>query len=105
MRRVFKIVDEFAPNFSSSIVGYDALSPLDLERIFGLYKGNIFHGALSLHQLAYLRPAPGYSNYRTPVSGLYLCGSGAHPGGGVMGAPGRNCARAVLQDRGLGGLE
>ena len=97
-------MDEFAPNFSGSVIGYDALSPLDLEQHFGLYKGNIFHGALGLHQLAYTRPAPGYSDHRTPLKNLYLCGSGAHPGGGVMGAPGRNCARAVLQDRGLGSL-
>jgi phytoene dehydrogenase-like protein len=61
---------------------------------------NIFHGALGLHQLAYTRPAPGFSSYRTPLNGLYLCGAGAHPGGGVMGAPGRNCAGVVLGDLG-----
>ena len=78
----------------------DALSPLDLERVFGLHQGNIFHGSLSLHQLAMMRPAPGYSSYRMPLSGLYLCGSGASPGGGVMGAPGRNAAHVVAADIG-----
>lgn len=98
--RVFSIIDEKAPGFSSSVIGRDILSPLDLERIFGLHKGNIFHGALSLHQLGYTRPAFGFSSYRTPLQGLYMCGSGAHPGGGVMGAPGRNCAYVVLSDLG-----
>lgn len=96
--RVFRVVDEFAPGFSESVIARDVLSPLDLESVFGLHKGNIFHGALGLHQLGYARPAPGYSRYRTPLSGLYLCASGAHPGGGVMGAPGRNCANIVLSD-------
>ena len=90
-------MDKFAPNFSGSVLAYDALSPLDLEQIFGLHKGNIFHGALGLHQLAFMRPAPGYSSYQMPLQGLYLCGSGATPGGGVMGAPGRNAARLVIQ--------
>lgn len=93
--RVFGIIDEKAPGFSSSILGRDLLSPLDLERVFGLHGGNIFHGSLGLHQLAYARPG-----YRTPLPGLYLCGAGTHPGGGVMGAPGRNCARVVLSDLG-----
>eukprot|EP00045_Choanoeca_perplexa_P009140 m.87236 g.87236 ORF g.87236 m.87236 type:complete len:569 (+) comp14768_c0_seq1:1055-2761(+) len=98
--RVFQVVDKFAPNFSSSVLAYDALSPLDLEQIFGLHKGNIFHGALGLHQLAFMRPAPGFSSYQMPLKGLYLCGSGASPGGGVMGAPGRNAARLVIQRHG-----
>ncbi|EGD75393.1 FAD dependent oxidoreductase [Salpingoeca rosetta] len=98
VRRVFSVVDEFAPNFSSSVIGYDALSPLDIEREFGLHKGNIFHGAMSLHQILYLRPTPEYCDGTTPIDGLYICGSGVHPGGGVMGAPGRNAARIVLQD-------
>eukprot|EP01083_Nonionella_stella_P065922 173132_1 len=98
VRRVFSIVDKFCPNFSSSIIGYDALSPLDLETIFGLHRGNIFHGAMSPSQIAHFRPSKGFSDYRTPIRGLYLCGAGAHPGGGVMGAPGRNCARAVFHD-------
>jgi phytoene dehydrogenase-like protein len=102
--RVFKIIDEYCPNFSSSVIGRDVLSPWDLEQIFGLHKGNIFHGALSLHQLGYTRPAPGYSSHRTPVNKLYLCGSGAHPGGGVMGAPGKNCAQILLSDLHMGKL-
>merc|ERR1712130_655628 len=94
--RVFKIIDEFAPNFSSSVVDYDALSPRDLEKIFGLYKGNIFHGAISLDQIGYNRPIKDImGSYSTPLKGLFLCGSGAHPGGGVMGAPGRNCANVI----------
>lgn len=94
--RVFNIVDEFIPNFKSSVLYADVLSPRDLEKVFGLYKGNIYHGALSLDQVGYARPAKGYSNYQTPVNKLYLCGAGAHPGGGVMGAPGRNCAKTLL---------
>jgi phytoene dehydrogenase-like protein len=101
VRRVFSIIEEHCPGFSSSVLYYDALSPLDLERIFGLHKGNIMHGSLGLHQLGYTRPAPGFSSHRTPLAGLYLCGAGAHPGGGVMGAPGRNCANIVLSDFGL----
>jgi phytoene dehydrogenase-like protein len=98
VQRCFKIVDEFAPGFSSSVLGYDALSPLDLERVFGLHRGSISHGALSLHQLSYARPMPGYSSYRTPIDGLYLCSAGTHPGGGVIGAGGHNCAKIVLAD-------
>lgn len=97
-KRCFNLIDEYAPGFSSSIIGYDMLTPVDLEREFGLTGGNIFHGAMSLSSLFLMRPFKGWSGYRTPVSGLYMCGSGAHPGGGVMGAPGRNAARAVLQD-------
>jgi len=96
--RVFNVVEEFAPGFKSSVVGRDILSPLDLERVFGLTGGNIFHGAMGLNQLYFMRPAPGYSDYRSPLKGLYLCGSGSHPGGGVMGAPGRNCANVVIKD-------
>lgn len=96
-----RIVDEFCPNFSSSVIAYDALSPLDLERVFGLHKGSIHHGSLALHQLGPARPMSGHSNYRMPLKGLYLVGAGAHPGGGVMGAAGRNGARVVLQDMGI----
>ena len=96
--RVFAIIDEYAPNFSKSVIGRDVVSPLDLEREFGLTGGNIFHGAMPLHQMFFFRPTPGYANYRTPLRGLYLCGAGAHPGGGVMGAPGANAAREVLRD-------
>ncbi len=96
--RILKIVDEFCPGFSNTVIGRDVLSPLDLERIFGFHKGNIFHGSLSLHQLAYARPMSGYADHRTPIQGLYTCSSGNHPGGGVMGAAGKNCATVVLSD-------
>ncbi|KAI3768015.1 hypothetical protein L2E82_18446 [Cichorium intybus] len=97
-QRCFRLIDEYAPGFSSSVIGYDMLAPPDLERIIGLTGGNIFHGAMGLDSLFLMRPVKGWSNYRTPVRGLYLCGSGAHPGGGVMGAPGRNAARVVIED-------
>jgi phytoene dehydrogenase-like protein len=91
-------VDRFAPNFRASVLGYRALSPLDLEREFGLVGGDIFHGALSLDQLFSARPVLGHGNYRAPIPGLYLCGSGTHPGGGVTGVPGHNAAREILKD-------
>jgi phytoene dehydrogenase-like protein len=91
-------VESFAPGFKSSVIGRQSLSPLDLERIFGLPNGDIFHGALTLDQLYSVRPMLGYAAYRMPVPGLYLCGSGAHPGGGVTGAPGHNAAQAVIAD-------
>ena len=92
-------VDRYAPGFRTSVLGRQVLSPLDLEQIFGLTGGDIFHGALSLDQLFWARPMLGYADYRGPLKGLYLCGSGAHPGGGVTGAPGHNAARAILADR------
>jgi phytoene dehydrogenase-like protein len=92
-------VDRYAPGFKDSVLGRQVLSPLDLERIFGLTGGDIFHGALSLDQLFWARPMLGYADYRGPLKGLYLCGAGAHPGGGVTGAPGHNAARAILADR------
>jgi phytoene dehydrogenase-like protein len=91
-------VEAFAPNFRASILGRRALSPLDLEREFGLVGGDIFHGKLSLNQLFSARPVLGYASYRMPVRGVFLCGSGAHPGGGVTGVPGHNAAREVLRD-------
>jgi phytoene dehydrogenase-like protein len=91
-------VDALAPNFRASVVGRRALTPLDLERVFGLTGGDIFHGALGLDQLFAARPVLGNANYRMPLKGLYLCGSGAHPGGGVTGIPGRNAAREILAD-------
>ncbi|RYQ95112.1 hypothetical protein Ahy_B08g090142 isoform C [Arachis hypogaea] len=97
-QKCFKLIDEYAPGFSTSVIGYDMLTPPDLEREIGLTGGNIFHGAMGLDSLFLMRPVKGWSNYKTPLQGLYLCGSGAHPGGGVMGAPGRNAARLVLQD-------
>jgi phytoene dehydrogenase-like protein len=91
-------VDEYAPGFSASVIGRQILSPLDLERQFGLLGGDIFHGALTLNQLFSARPMLGHADYRGPVSGLYHCGSGAHPGGGVTGAPGHNAAQVILRD-------
>ncbi|HEX7921643.1 MAG TPA: NAD(P)/FAD-dependent oxidoreductase, partial [Bradyrhizobium sp.] len=91
-------VDHYAPGFAGSVIGRQILSPLDLERQFGLLGGDIFHGALTLNQLFSARPMLGHADYRGPLRGLYHCGSGAHPGGGVTGAPGHNAARAVLAD-------
>lgn len=91
-------VDAYAPGFKASVIARQCLAPLDLARIFGLPNGDIFHGALTLDQLFSARPMLGYANYRMPVPGLYLCGSGAHPGGGVTGAPGHNAAQAVIAD-------
>jgi phytoene dehydrogenase-like protein len=91
-------VDVYAPNFRASVLGYSALSPLDLERTFGLVGGDIFHGSLGLDQLFSARPLLGQGNYRGALRGLYLCGSGTHPGGGVTGLPGRNAAREILRD-------
>ncbi len=91
-------VDRFAPGFATSVIGRQALSPLDLERQFGLLGGDIFHGALTLNQLFSARPMLGHADYRGPLKGLYHCGSGAHPGGGVTGAPGHNAARTILGD-------
>jgi phytoene dehydrogenase-like protein len=100
--RIFDTVESHAPGFRQSIIAHSALSPADLESEFGLTGGDIFHGRLTLDQLWSARPVLGYADYRTPVKGLYLCGSGAHPGGGVTGAPGHNCAREVLRDFGRG---
>ncbi len=91
-------VNRVAPNFRASVLGRRALSPLDLEREFGLTGGDIFHGRLTLDQLFAARPVLGHADYRMPVRGLYLCGSGAHPGGGVTGVPGHNAAREILRD-------
>jgi phytoene dehydrogenase-like protein len=91
-------VDKYASGFAASVIGRQILSPLDLEREFGLLGGDIFHGALTLNQLFSARPMLGHADYRGPLKGLYHCGSGAHPGGGVTGAPGHNAARAILSD-------
>jgi phytoene dehydrogenase-like protein len=96
--RVVKKIAEYAPNVPAAIVARQVLTPLDLECTYGLTEGNIFHGDLRLEQLFFMRPVPGWSQYRTPVDGLYLCGAGAHPGGGVTGAPGRNAAHQALRD-------
>ena len=91
-------VTKHAPNFRASVIARQVLSPLDLETRFGLVDGDIFHGQLSLDQLFATRPVLGHADYRLPVPGLYLCGSGAHPGGGVTGAPGHNAARGSIGD-------
>lgn len=90
-------VTRYAPNFARSVLHRQVLSPLDLERRFALTGGNIFHGAMPLHQLFSMRPVPGWSDYRTPLPGLFLCGASTHPGGGVMGACGRNAAQEILR--------
>ncbi len=96
--RCFDILNDYAPNFRRSIIARQVLSPLDLERRFGLTGGNIFQGAMNLGSLFFLRPVAGYADYRTPIKGLYLCGAATHPGGGVMGACGYNAAREILRD-------
>ena len=95
---VFNTMARYAPNFKASILGYRAYTPLDLEREFGLIGGDIFHGALQLNQLFSARPLLGYGHYRGPLRGLYICGSGTHPGGGVTGVPGHNAAREIIRD-------
>lgn len=96
--RVIKKIAQYAPNVPASILARQVFTPLDLERTYGLTEGNIFHGDLTLEQLFFMRPVSGWSQYRTPITGLYLCGAGAHPGGGVTGAPGHNAAKQVLHD-------
>ncbi len=95
---IFDVVQSHCPNFRSALLGWRALSPADLESEFGLVGGDIFHGQLSLDQLFSMRPVMGYARYRGPLKGLYHCGAGAHPGGGVTGAPGHNAAREMLRD-------
>ncbi len=96
--RVLALVDEASPGFSARVRERDVLAPPDLERIFGLTGGNIFHGAMTLDRLGPLRPLAGWARYATPLPGLYLCGAGTHPGGGVMGACGRNAAGVIAAD-------
>jgi phytoene dehydrogenase-like protein len=98
VQAIFDVVQSYCPNFRASLLGYRALSPADLEHEFGLTGGDIFHGQLSLDQLFSMRPVLGYARYRGPIAGLYHCGSGAHPGGGVTGAPGHNAAREIIRD-------
>jgi phytoene dehydrogenase-like protein len=95
---MIETVDRAAPGFKASVLGRVALSPLDLERKFGLVGGDIMHGHLSLDQIFSARPVMGNADYRAPVANLYMCGSGTHPGGGVTGAPGHNAAREILKD-------
>eukprot|EP00731_Ephydatia_muelleri_P020531 Em0013g258a len=98
-QKVFDCIEEYAPGFKQLVVGKEVLTPPDLERIFGLTGGSIFHGSMSLDQLYMFRPIPLNPGYATPIKGLYLCGSGTHPGGGVMGSPGRLAATAVLDGK------
>jgi phytoene dehydrogenase-like protein len=98
VQAVFDVVESYCPNFKRSLLGFRAWSPLDLEQEFGLIGGDIFHGQMSLDQLFSLRPLFGYARYRGPLAGLYHCGAGAHPGGGVTGAPGHNAAREIVRD-------
>jgi phytoene dehydrogenase-like protein len=95
---VIDTIAEHAPNIKDIILHRQVLTPLDIEREFGLTEGNIFQGELTLEQLFFLRPAPGWAQYRTPVKNLYMCGSATHPGGGIMGAPGRNAAVRILRE-------
>src|SRR5215475_3036182 len=95
---VIDTISEYAPNLKNIIINKQVLTPLDLEREFGLSEGNIFQGELSLEQLFFLRPVPGYAQFRTPIKNLYMCGSATHPGGGIMGAPGRLAALEILKD-------
>jgi phytoene dehydrogenase-like protein len=95
---MIETVNQYAPNFKASVLGRQIMSPLDLERTFGLVGGDICHGQLSLDQLFSARPMLGYGNYRGPLQGLYMCGAGTHPGGGVNGAAGHNAAREVMGD-------
>jgi phytoene dehydrogenase-like protein len=95
---VVDTVSEYAPNLKKLILHRQVLTPLDIEEKFGLTEGNIFQGELTLEQLFFLRPAPGWAQYRTPVRNLYMCGSATHPGGGIMGAPGLNAAQMILAD-------
>ena len=97
---MIETVDRAAPGFKASVLGRMTLTPLDLERTFGLIGGDIRHGALTLDQMFSARPVLGHGHYRSPIAGLYMCGSGAHPGGGVTGAPGHNAAREILKDVG-----
>jgi phytoene dehydrogenase-like protein len=94
--RCFDILEEYAPGFKASVIARQVLSPLDIERVYGLTGGNIFQGEMALNQLFFLRPVVGWAGYKTPIKGLYLCGAAAHPGGGVIGAAGWNAARVIL---------
>jgi len=96
--RVMDLIEEYAPGFKGLVLHRHVLSPLDLEEQYGLTGGNIFHGEMTTDQLYFFRPVAGWAKYRTPIRGLYMCGSGTHPGGGVTGAPGHNAAREILKD-------
>ena len=97
--RVTELIGRYAPNVPGAVIARQVFSPVDLERRFGITEGNIFHGDISLQQMFFMRPLPKWAQYRTPVDGLFLCGAGTHPGGGVTGAPGYNAAHAILRRR------
>jgi phytoene dehydrogenase-like protein len=97
---VIDTLAQYAPNLKKSILHTHVLTPLDLETIYGLPEGNPHHGEMTLDQFLYMRPVPGYAQYRAPIEGLYMCGAGTHPGGGVTGLPGYNAAREILKDWG-----
>ena len=103
-QRVIETLGAYAPGLADAVEEIEVLAPPDIERRFGLLGGNIFQGEMSPDQLFSFRPIPGYGSYRTPVPGLYLCGAGTHPGGGVMAVPGRNAATVVLRDHRRGEL-
>jgi phytoene dehydrogenase-like protein len=96
--RILDVLETYAPNLRRATIAMHSRSPLDMEREYGLTRGDVFHGAILPYQMFSFRPVPGWSSYRMPVKGLYLCGAGAHPGGGVIGAAGHNAAQAVLED-------
>jgi phytoene dehydrogenase-like protein len=103
-RKIVRLLDEYCPGFERSVEHVEVLAPPDIEERYGLLGGNIFQGEMSPDQMFSFRPIPGYGDYRTPIQGLYLCGAGTHPGGGVMGLPGRNCAAVVRRDARRGRL-
>jgi phytoene dehydrogenase-like protein len=98
-KRCLEMVGRYAPNVPGAVIEHEVLAPPDLERIFGLADGSIFQGEQGLDQMVFMRPSPLLSQYATPVDGLYLCGAGTHPGGGVMAACGHNAAQRMLRDR------
>lgn len=95
---VVQTLAEYAPNVKSTVLQMHVMTPFDIEETYGLTEGNIYHGEVTLDQLFFMRPVPGYARYRTPIEGLYLCGAGTHPGGGVTGVPGYNAAREIMRD-------
>jgi phytoene dehydrogenase-like protein len=98
-RKVIQTIAEYCPGFEDSVEHIEVLAPPDIEQRYGLIGGNIMQGEMSVDQMFSFRPIPGYGDYRTPIAGLYLCGGGTHPGGGVNGAPARNCSKVVTKER------
>ena len=95
---VIRTLSEYAPNVESAVLQRHVMTPLDLEETYGLTEGNVYHGEITLDQMFFMRPVPGFARYRSPVEGLYMCGAGTHPGGGVTGVPGYNAAREIVKD-------